>query len=67
MKNGYKVEYSEDEKQIRIIPYFFIPYKDLMDLIYFYSEKGYKYWVPSQHERGYILSKFSDAETIDIK
>jgi hypothetical protein len=56
MKEGYKVEYDNDD-QVCIIPWPLIPLEDCALLMKLYSELGYKWWLPEDERRGFILSK----------
>lgn len=56
MKDGYKVEY-DNEDQICIIPSPFIPLNDAMLLAQLYNSLGYKYWLPADKRKGFIFSK----------
>lgn len=43
MNNGFKVEYSDDDKQICIIPHPFIPFHDFDAIVSAFIKLGYKY------------------------
>lgn len=56
MKEGYKVEYDSPD-QICIIPWPAIPLDDFAKVMLLYSDLGYRWWLPADERRGFILSK----------
>ncbi len=57
MNDAYFVEYSKCGNQVCIMPKNTIPYEDFCLLMKLYLSLGYKYWLPTDHRRGYLLSK----------
>lgn len=57
MNIEYKIEYSENDERVCIVPWPSVPCEHFLKLIRMYNEKGYRYWLPANHKRGYILSK----------
>lgn len=60
MNYGYRVEYSDDGDTVCIIPEPSIPSDEFFKLMKFYTSLGYKWWLPADDRRGYILSKKSE-------
>ncbi len=56
LNNGYKVEH-DNENQVCIIPWPFIGCDEFLMIIKVYTKLGYKYWLPADERKGYILSK----------
>ena len=58
MKSGYRVEYSDDENQVCVIPDTAIPFEDFIELTKMYRKFGYKWWIPADDRCGYIFTKY---------
>jgi hypothetical protein len=56
-RRGYRVEYSEDENEVCIIPMPALPMEDFFELTSMYIRLGYKWWLPADDRRGYLISK----------
>lgn len=57
IQSGYKVEYTDNDDEICIIPWPAIPFEDFNELIKMYIKLGYICWHPSDERRGFIFSK----------
>ena len=56
-RNGWEVQYSEDQNEVCIIPHFGIDTSDFSMLLKYFQEKGYRYWVPPDERCGYRFVK----------
>ena len=54
---GWKVEVSEDENEVCIIPLYKIPAPIFRDLIYHLEEAGFTHWIPADERCGYRIVK----------
>jgi hypothetical protein len=57
MNSGYRVEYSEDWKQVCIMPDPSIPAVDLLAITDACIKLGYTRWLPADHRGGFLLEK----------
>jgi hypothetical protein len=57
MATGYRVEYSDDDNEVCIIPMTGIPTEDYFLLIEMFGANGYKWMVPADERRGYRFVK----------
>jgi hypothetical protein len=57
MKKEYKVQYSDDESEVCVIPSPSISTSDLKLLVKHFSKNGYKWWKPADERRGFTFSK----------
>ena len=54
---GFEVQYSDDESEICIIPKPSISTGIFFAVVDYFHKQGYKYWLPADERRGYILAK----------
>lgn len=66
MKDGLKVEY-DNENQVYLIPNPRIDVEHFVKISLIYSELGYKWWLPADERGGYILSKISKKDKLEME
>lgn len=58
--DGYRVEYSQDDNEVCIIPAPMINIEHFCALTTMYNQKGYKWWLPADDRRGYLFCRDTD-------
>ncbi len=56
-RDGFRIEYSDDEEQVCIIPNRLIPFLHFNAILEAFISLGYVWLLPADQRRGYILSK----------